>query len=475
MIRRRPTRALAVLTASVLVLAACGGDDSSSTTTAAPSETTEAPTDTTEAPTDTTEAPTDTTEAPTETTEAPAPEAWAVDTEACIDPDAANAPIEGTIKIGSAMPLSGGAAAIAFAPVADGFKAYFDYANENNLLEGITIEATVADDQYNPQLTPGVVNDLIDSGVHVFTGMIGTPNNAAVRDLLNDECIPQMLALTGSSAWGDAENYPWTTGALIPYFLEVRGYLEDIKENFPDGATLGLFHVANDFGAQYAEALAEEAADYGVTVVDTQTIEATDEGQPTAQVNSLARSAPDVIMTIPLGAQCGRFLNELENAKAANPGWDPRVYVTNTCASALILSLAGAAADGIITSATGGLVDVGNPEVAARPAVAEYIAYMESKGLGDIITTGGAGWTVAEMTVAILRQAAASPEGLTRASIINAARNIDYTPTLAREGVNWKMSGLDDTYYAEQVQIIQYDFDSQTFTDIGTLKDFSSS
>ncbi|MDP2290442.1 MAG: ABC transporter substrate-binding protein, partial [Actinomycetota bacterium] len=163
----------AALTAGALLLAACGGDDdngSADTTTPAP----------------------DTTEGSTETTEPAAPEGWAVDTEACVDPDAANAPIEGTIKIGSAMPLSGGAAAAAFAPVKDGFEAYIKYANENDLLEGITIEVAIEDDQYNAELTPGAVSKLIDTGVNIFSGIIGSPNNAAVRGTLNDNCIQQL-------------------------------------------------------------------------------------------------------------------------------------------------------------------------------------------------------------------------------------------------------------------------------------------
>ena len=51
---------------------------------------------------------------------------------------------------------------------------------------------------------------------------------------------------------------------------------------------------------------------------------------------------------------------------------------------------------------------------------------MEAEGLSDTVPTSAAGWTYAEVTVEILRRAAESPEGLTQASIINAARNFDY-------------------------------------------------
>ena len=79
----------------------------------------------------------------TETTEAPSG-AWAVNTEDCADPDAAVAPISGTLKVGTVVPLSGGTAALAFAPVAEGMKAYVDYANENNLIPGVTLELEIS-------------------------------------------------------------------------------------------------------------------------------------------------------------------------------------------------------------------------------------------------------------------------------------------------------------------------------------------
>ena len=49
--------------------------------------------------------------------------------------------------------------------------------------------------------TAGVVDESINDGVDIFSGIIGSPDNLAVRDKLNHECIPQLAALTGSPAW----------------------------------------------------------------------------------------------------------------------------------------------------------------------------------------------------------------------------------------------------------------------------------
>ncbi|MGA1500547.1 MAG: hypothetical protein ACO370_09145, partial [Ilumatobacteraceae bacterium] len=135
--------------------------------------------------------------------------------------------------------------------------------------------------------------------------------------------------------------------------------------------------------------------------------------------------------------------------------------------SSLILGLAGAAADGLYTA--NNLVDVLDPESAEIPSVAEYISYMQSIGKDDIKTTAAAGWHTAEMTALIIKQALESPEGLTRASIINAARNFDQVGSLTRPNVRMKMNGLDDQFIAESLQVIQYDAETKLFTDIGEL------
>jgi ABC-type branched-subunit amino acid transport system substrate-binding protein len=398
---------------------------------------------------------------------------WAVDTENCPDPDAVNAPIEGEVLIGSVMPLSGEAAGV-FEPAARGFQAYINYANAQGLLAGYTLTADIKDDQYNPANTPSAVNELIDSGAHLISGLIGTGNAEAVRDTLNEECIPMLNLLTGDPRWGnEVADYPWVTGILTSYSLESQGYAASIAAEFPD-QQVGIYYVNNAFGNVYMDAFREAADEQGLEIVTEQTVEQGVNDLPTAQTQALADAGVGVIMATPLGIQCVTFLGALAEVKAANPDWQPAVYMTNTCASALILMAAGASAEGIYTSASMGLIDVGNPEVAAVEPAAGYVAEMNAQGLGDIITTGGAGWNAAEVTVQILIDAAASPDGLTQASIINAARNLNFHPTLLREGQNYVMNGEDDAFYSEVIQVVQYSAENGIFTDVGEPFDFES-
>ena len=186
----------------------------------------------------------------------------------------------------------------------------------------------------------------------------------------------------------------------------------------------------------YVDAFRDAADAAGLEIIEEQTIDDGDEAPPQAQVAAIADAAPDVIMATPLGAQCPTFMTEMANQLAVRTDWHPAVYITNTCASPLILAVAGDHANGLYTSASMGLADVANPDVqTGNPAVAAYIAEMNNQGFGDIITTAAAGWNVGEVTLAILQNAAASEAGLTQASIIDAARNLTSGPTLLRDNL----------------------------------------
>lgn len=454
---RNAAKFIAALACSSLLVVACSDDKKSSS----PAETTGNSTAETTGDTSATE------------TTAPMDTGWTVNTDDCVDPAAAEAEITGEIKIGSVMPLTGPTSADeAFAPVKDGWLAYMQYANEQGLLGDLKIVTSIEDDQYDSTQTPGAVSKQLDAGVQVFSGILGSPNNLAVRDTLNQECIPQLNNLTGLPAWGtEAADYPWTTGERVPYTTETRVYMQSLKEAFPSGAKIGLFYVKTDFGQTYADTLKDEGTDYGLTVVAEQTVDP--EGAPPVdQVTSLADAKPDAILAVPLGAGCITFLKALADKKAQTPGWDPKVYVTNTCASALILGIAGANADGIYTSAN--YIDVTDPANAGNAAAKAYVDYMTGLGKADTVTTATAGWEVAEITVAIIKHAMEMGP-LTRASIIESARSMVYTPTLAREGVVFTMNGTDDAFMAESLQVVQWNAATKLFTDIGKLiTDFES-
>ncbi len=392
---------------------------------------------------------------------------WAVTTDDCVDPAAATEKITGDVMVGSIMPLSGGGPAILFAPVKDGFAAAIEYADETKVLGDQKIGLQIQDDQYKAELTPGALTKLLDAKVHVISGVIGTPNNEAIRQTLNDNCIPQLNNLTGSPQWGESKDFPWTTGALVPYDIETKAYVADLVKQFPNGAKVALYYVDTDFGKVYADTLKAIAADNKIEIVDEQTVGPEDNTPPTSQATSIASKKPDAIIAAPLGLGCGTFLKEIAAKTAADTSWKPRTYVTATCASPLLMAAAGAAADGMITSTN--LLNVADPANASNPAVKTYLDYMKKINFQGDVTVASTGWTVGEVTVAILAQAAKSPDGLTRASILNAARNLHYHASLARPGIDYVTNGDADPYPAQSLVLQQFSSASGTFTDLGPV------
>jgi ABC-type branched-subunit amino acid transport system substrate-binding protein len=155
MTRSKWLRIMALLVSLTLLAAACGGDDDDDDD-GATDDTTETTADGGDDEED--------------------GDAFAADTSIC--PDGVEDPIEGTIKIGATMPLSGGVAATAFAPVAAGMEAYIEYANENNLVDGYTLELVIEDDQYNATLTTPAVEKLLDG---VLPAAVRAVGRAGVR------------------------------------------------------------------------------------------------------------------------------------------------------------------------------------------------------------------------------------------------------------------------------------------------------
>ena len=470
----RSKKLFAFAATGALVLAACGSDDdSSSDTTDVETETSEA---VDEAETETSEAmeedETETSEAMEEDDDAAAAgAAFAVDTSVCDDPDAATAVIEDSIKIGTSIPLSGGPAVL-FAPFADGQQAFIDYYNaEFGGVNGQELELVVKDDQYTADLTVANIDELVfDDEVDVIAGVIGSPNNLAIQEDLNAQCIPQMTASTGAPDWGNVDELPWTTGLLVPYAIESQLWAEQAAA---DGATTaGLFYVNNEFGQAYAEAFEAAAEENGIELVATETIEPTDSGAPSGQVTNLVDADPDTILAVPLGAQCIAFMTELGNQQAANADFDATVYQTATCANPVFFgAVTNGGADGVFTS--NNLKDVNNPEVAANdPGAVAYLEAFEATGSdADPGGIAGAGWESMEVAVTAIQEAA-DAGNLSREGIINAARNVNYSSLLLLDGLTYVMNA-DDGFLAEGTELRVWSDELGGFETAGDPTDFN--
>jgi len=389
-----------------------------------------------------------------------------VDTADC--PDTGTAGTEdGVIKLASSFPQSGLTAA--FAQISKGYLAYFAKVNADGGVEvagkKYKIEVVSKDDEYKPATTAqNIESEVGTEGTDAFAvfNVVGTANNVAIRDDLNELCVPNIFAATGSPVWGNT-SYPWTIGStLAPYTVEAKAFADYLKENKPN-AKVAMLVQNDDFGKAYEEGFKNQIEGSDITVTQVKTYEAgTDE--VTSEVTSLKASGADTFFNGATLLACPNALNA-----ANDQGWDAVTFVSGTCISKTLMGIAGEAADGVF--ATTNIKDPLNPAFADDPAMKEYNETLAEYGADDVDPENGIvayGYTQGALLVEILE----SLDTLDRGTLMNKMYDLkDLTGGLLLDGVEVNTSP-DDRFLAEDVQMIQYNAANKYFENVGDVLDF---
>ena len=121
---------------------------------------------------------------------------------------------DSTILIGGTSPISGEASSAA--AVARGADAYFKSVNAAGGVNRRKITYKFIDDGYDPSKTVQVVRQLVQQDqVFALFQTLGTNNNLAVRDFLNQSGVPHLFVASGANTWGaEYKKYPWTIGFI---------------------------------------------------------------------------------------------------------------------------------------------------------------------------------------------------------------------------------------------------------------------
>ena len=369
-----------------------------------------------------------------------------------------------TITIGTSVAQSG--TYQPFSAILDGEQAYIDYTNANG---GVTvagkkyqIKLVAKDDAYVASRTvTNVLSLLNDDHVFALLNVVGTKNNLAIRDLVNRECAPDLFAASGATQWGN-HKYPWLIGSeLVPYPLEVKRFVEYLKETKPN-ATIAVLKADDDFGQSYADTLTQLIRGTNLKVVKTEQYDST-QAEVATQVNNLAATKADVLF---LGATLLACPAALSAASAA--GWHPITYMSGTCVSKVLFSIAGPAANGVFSVTP--LLDPADPKNADDPAMKLYKAQVakykpKADTLDGIV---GYGWTTGALLVKTLESA----KVLTRSSVMEAARTLTDASGVGLQipAAKWN-TGPDDWFIGETFQFIKYDATAGHTDPIGGLTD----
>jgi ABC-type branched-subunit amino acid transport system substrate-binding protein len=362
------------------------------------------------------------------------------------------------IKIGLSLPQSGPLAA--FDAIRVGMKIAFDKQNAAGGVDGHQLQLIAKDDAYEPARSVVNVTEMIDKDkIFASAGQIGTPNVAASQKKHEDPCTPQLNVNTGFPAWGDPAHHPWTTGGILAYSTEAQIWADYISKQKP-GASVALLIFNNDFGKAYQKVFKEEAAKKKLKIVAEQLHEGTAPNIDN-EVAALLAANPDYV----LGGTTSTFCSKLM-AGLAKGSYKGKTIISSTCASAAaFFKPIDPAGDGVqvLTSVD----DVSDPALADDPDVkafkADLAKYAPSANAND--TNVAAGWIQGLTAIEILKNAAESGDGLTRASTMNAAWSLDYDAPLLFGPV--KLDGTKDAYGVETLEFVKYSATSHSMQRTG--------
>jgi branched-chain amino acid transport system substrate-binding protein len=394
-----------------------------------------------------------------------------IDTSNCsVDP---TQPLTGnTITLASSSPQSGQTAA--FAEISHGWQAYFNMLNKTK--GGITlagkkfmIKVKNADDEYQSAKTLANIDKAVGNGdqknAFATFQVVGTANNVTIRPSLNDMCVPNLFAATGSPAWGDPA-FPWTIGATnAPYTIEPTAFAEYLKRVKPD-ATVAELVQDDDFGQAYVDGFKKAIEGSKIKVVGVEKYQtAADNVAP--QITTLAATDADAFI---VGATLLKCPDAFTRADAA--GWKPLSYVSGTCSGKTLMGIAGSAGDKAFTTAV--LKDPLNPKWDTDAAMKEYKAnvakYWTASNKPDL--QNGIilyGWTQA----ALLEKVMAAAKAPTRLAVMESARHMNnVSAPLLRPGITVTTNGDEDPYMTESVQVGQYNAAKGYFEDVGKIESF---
>jgi branched-chain amino acid transport system substrate-binding protein len=351
------------------------------------------------------------------------------------------------IKLGGSYPFSGPASA--YGIIGEGAKAYFKFLNAKGGVNGRKVTFITLDDGYEPPKALQNARRLIQQEkVFALFNTLGTPNNLAIWDFVNQQKVPHLFVATGASEWGaDIAKHPYTIGWQPNYRTEAKVYADYLQKEKPS-AKVAVLYQNDGFGKDLLGGFEEAIGGTDIKVVDKEPYNVTD---PTvaAPVQRLARSGADTFLNITTPKFSAQAI-----ATIAKGDWKPLHILNNVGASkTLVFKPVGLkSAKGIVSTAY--FKDPEDPQWANDAAMKEYKdglkKFSPKSNPDDPFNVYG--WTVAQTMTKALEQM----KEPTRASLMDAVRNLDVDiGTMLPD--NKIQTGPDDGYPIEAMQIEEFD------------------
>jgi branched-chain amino acid transport system substrate-binding protein len=354
-----------------------------------------------------------------------------------------------TILIGGTSPISGEASSAA--AVARGAEAWFKSVNDAGGVNKRKVTYKFVDDGYDPARTVQAIRGLVQQDqVFAVFNTLGTNNNLAVRDFLNQSGVPHVFVASGANTWGaDYKKYPWTIGFIPSYILEGIVYGRHIVKTNPK-LKLGVLYQDDAYGKDMVAGLKRGLGKNQKQIVSLVGYDPTG-ASVASQVAQIKASKANAFLIFAFG----KFAVQA-SIEAAKLGWKPKLVIVNVVASSANLMGLGDVAGGRAINngaiSVAALKDPTDPKWAKDKGLAAARNVLKKYIPGANVKDGYyyAGMASAISMVDVLKRAGANPS---RASVMKAARsqNMKKHPLLI-PGIVVKTSATDG-FPIEQVAL----------------------
>ena len=308
-----------------------------------------------------------------------------------------------SILIGQSAAFSGPASELGNEMRA-GANAYFRYVNANGGVNGRKIELRSLDDGYEGDRAAANTKKLIDDGVFLLFGYVGTPTSNASKPIFTAARVPFVGPFTGAESLRNPLNR-YVFNIRASYFDETEKIVGQLT-----GQTLGkiaVFYQNDDYGKAGLAGVERAMAKRNLKIVATGTVER-NTVDVAAAVQSIGKADAQAVVMICAYKSCAAFIKTMRAA-----GYSPQFINVSFVGSKALAKEAGVDGRGVGISQV-----MPFPWNLSAPIVKEYQQLLEAAtGKQDYSFTSLEGFIAAKVLVEGLRRTGAD---LTRERFIAA-------------------------------------------------------
>jgi branched-chain amino acid transport system substrate-binding protein len=295
-----------------------------------------------------------------------------------------------TILIGQSAAFTGPASELGNEMRA-GATAYFRFVNANGGINGRKIEMRSLDDGYESERAAANTKKLIDDGVFLLFGYVGTPTSNAAKPIFTAARVPFVGPFTGAESLRNPLNR-YVFNIRASYFDETERIVGQMT-----GQTLGkiaVFYQNDDYGKAGLAGVERAMAKRNLKIVATGTVER-NTVDVAAAVQAIGKSDAQAVVMISAYKSCAAFIKAMRAA-----GYSPQFINVSFVGSKALAKEAGPDGRGVGISQV-----MPFPWNLSAPIVKEYQQLLEAAtGKQDYSFTSLEGFIAAKVLVEGLRR-----------------------------------------------------------------------